>query len=113
MPHSRSAVTDMVTAAELAMSYVEGVEEAAFLTDQEKQDAVVRRLEILGEAAGRVDESIRERFIDIPWREAIGIRNRVIHGYESVDAKIVWDTTQNDLPPLINLLKDMLAQKDW
>ena len=113
MPHSRSAVTDMVNAAELALSYVEGIEEAAFLGDQEKQDAVVRRLEILGEAAGRVEESIQERFGDIPWREAIGIRNRVIHGYESVDAKIVWDTIQNDLPPLIGQLKVMLTQKDW
>lgn len=113
MLHSRSAVTDMLLAAELALEYVAGICEDDFHGNQEKQDAVVRRIEILGEAVSRVDDAVKARFPAVPWREAASMRNRVIHGYDTVDSKVIWDTVQNDFPGLIEQLNVMLEDQTW
>ena len=63
--------------------------------------ALIRLVEIVGEAAGRVSRSGQAKVPDIPWREVIGMRNRLIHGYDSVDLNILWDTVELDFPPLI------------
>jgi uncharacterized protein with HEPN domain len=68
------------------------------------QDAVVRRIEIVGEAARRVSQETRDKYPQIPWREMTNMRNLVIHEYDSVDIKQVWDTVQNKLPPLVEEL---------
>jgi len=74
--------------------------------------AVTRLLEILGEAANRVSEEKQQQHSDIPWREIIGLRNRLIHGYDSVDLRIVWHVVTNDLPPLIEQLEDILDTEE-
>ena len=74
--------------------------EAAFLAEVRTRRAVERSFEILGEAAGRLPESVRERFADVPWRVVIDHRNRLIHGYATVDPARVWATILRDLPPL-------------
>lgn len=71
--------------------------------------ALVRLIEIIGEAATRVSEVTRSDHPNIPWREIIAMRNRVIHGYDSVDFKILFDVVQLDLPPLIESLEALLA----
>lgn len=76
------------------------VGEAAFLTDLRTQRAVERSFEILGEAANQVPGAARERFPAVPWRVVIDHRNRLIHGYASVDAARVWQTIVRDLPGL-------------
>lgn len=68
------------------------------------QDAVVRRIEIVGEAARRVSQETRDKYPQIPWREMTSMRNLVIHEYDVVDIKQVWDTVQNKLPPLVEEL---------
>lgn len=73
--------------------------------------ALVRLIEIIGEAATRVSESMRSKHADIPWREIIAMRNRVIHGYDSVDFKVLFDVIQLDLPPLIESLTRVLNEK--
>jgi uncharacterized protein with HEPN domain len=65
------------------------------------QLAVVRLLEIIGEAATRTTEAIREEHPAIPWRQISGMRNRLIHGYDSVDLDIVWSVLTGDLPDLV------------
>ena len=69
--------------------------------------AVVRLLEIIGEAASGVTAESRGKFPSIPWAEIVGLRNRLIHGYDSVDLDIVWSIVQGDLPTLVgNLTTD-------
>jgi uncharacterized protein with HEPN domain len=66
---------------------------------------LVRLLEIVGEAAGRISEELRAEQTSIPWPRIVGLRNRLIHGYDSVDMDILWEILTNDLPPLIESLQ--------
>ena len=70
--------------------------------------ALQRLIEVVGEAAGRVSPETRERFGDVPWGDVIGMRNRLIHGYDVIDQDVLWDTLTTDLPPLISQLEDVL-----
>jgi len=74
--------------------------------------SLIRLIEIVGEAAGRVSLSNQVKYPEIPWREVIGMRNRLIHGYDSVDLNILWDTIELDLPPLITKLEKILTDED-
>jgi len=67
--------------------------------------ALVRLLEVIGEAAGRTSREEQTEHPEIPWAQIIGLRNRLIHGYDSVDMDILWQIVQYDLPPLITTLE--------
>lgn len=67
--------------------------------------SLTRLVEVVGEAAGRVSTHGQEEHPAIPWKEIIGMRNRLIHGYDSVDLDVLWDTVDLDLPPLISELE--------
>jgi len=73
--------------------------------------ALTRLVEIIGEAAARVSAQTREQYTDIPWIEMIGLRNRLIHGYDAVDLDILWDILHEDLPPLIQRLRVLLENE--
>jgi uncharacterized protein with HEPN domain len=70
--------------------------------------ALTRLIEIIGEAANRVPDSIQTKYPDLPWLQMIGVRNRLIHGYDSVDFDILWQIVNRDLPPVILRLQDIL-----
>ena len=72
----------------------------AFLADTMLQDAVIRNLEIVGEAVRRLDEKSKHARPEVPWREIAGMRDRLIHGYFDVNLEIVWATVKKDLPAL-------------
>lgn len=72
--------------------------------------AIVRLLEIVGEAANRMSKAAQQEHPEIPWPEIIGLRNRITHGYEAIDFDIVWNVVQEDLPPLIERLEAALEQ---
>jgi uncharacterized protein with HEPN domain len=74
------------------------------------QLALVRLVEILGEAAARVSPQGQERYASIPWAQASAMRNRLIHGYDKVDLDVLWDTVQDDLPALIGQLRQALGE---
>ena len=97
----------MLEAARFAVRYVEGRSLEGFSEDVQLQDAVIRRLGIVGEAARRVSESTRSDYPAIDWNEMVGMRNFLVHQYGDVDTAIVWDTVQSDLPPLISLLAEL------
>lgn len=83
--------------------YTADMNEVSFLTNEMVQDAVIRNIEIMGEAAGnvlRVDSAFASRYKDIPWQVMYTMRNRVAHGYDKVDLPIVWKTIRGDLPRL-------------
>jgi uncharacterized protein with HEPN domain len=74
--------------------------------------ALVRLLEIIGEAASRVSAEERTRYPAIPWLQIIGMRNRLIHGYDSIDFDILWQTLVEDLPPLIAALENIPSSRN-
>jgi uncharacterized protein with HEPN domain len=84
------------------------VDEMAFLSSELIQDAVIRNLEIIGEAANNVlreDASFGAKHAEIPWQVMYAMRNRLSHAYDKVDMEIVWKTIQRDLPELYRLVK--------
>ena len=108
MKRDGAYLLDIVESARLALSYVEGIDEEDFLEDRQLQDSVVRRLEIIGEAAGRLSDEVRAELAEIPWRSVIGMRNIMIHHYDDVDFTIVWSTVQSSLPHLIAVIEPHL-----
>ena len=80
----------------------------AFLADRKTVDAVVRNFEVLGEAAKRIPEEVRNRAPDIPWRRIAGFRDVLIHQYEVVDPAEIWVVVERDLPDLRKTMLDLL-----
>ncbi len=103
---------DIVSSAQMIRSYLEGVVLDEFLRDTKLQDSVIRRLEIIGEAAGRVSAQFREKHPEIPWSEMRGMRNRMIHHYDDVDLHIVWNTAQDNIPQLLELLEPLVPPEE-
>ena len=97
--------------AKIALDYVFDKSWDEFYGDIQCQDAVVRRIEIIGEAARRVSPETRTKFPEIEWREMTSMRNLVIHEYDVVDIGQVWDTVRNKLPPLIEKLTKIVPPK--
>jgi len=102
---------DIQESARLALSYLADSDPHAFAEDTQLQDAVIRRLEIIGEAARRVSEETRAAHPALPWRQMIGMRNQVIHMYDGVDLHVVWSTVRDDLPALLELLAGIVADE--
>ena len=101
-------IVDIFGSARLVQGYLEGVTRDAFMRNVQLQDSVIRRLEIIGEAAGRVSASFQERHPAIPWSRMIGMRNRMIHTYDAVDLDIVWRTARERIPELLALIEPLV-----
>jgi uncharacterized protein with HEPN domain len=91
---------DMLLEAKLAQQFIEGVTYDDFVMNLEKQRAVIRCVEIIGEAARNVPASVRKEYPEIEWRGITGMRDRLIHGYPNIRLRVVWDTVKEKLPPL-------------
>lgn len=100
-----SRLWDMLDAARTASLFVQGMSFDEFLRDRKTRNAVERNLEILGEAASKIDGDTREAYPDIPWRSIIGLRNILIHEYGEIRYEILWAVLEEKLPPLILLLE--------
>ncbi|AKB78730.1 hypothetical protein MSHOH_2247 [Methanosarcina horonobensis HB-1 = JCM 15518] len=83
-----------------------------FVNDRKTQYAVIRAIEIIGEASKNLPLEMREKYSFIPWRDMATMRDRLIHGYFGVDLIILWDTVQQDVPPLIPLFRSILAETE-
>lgn len=92
--------------------YVHGLDATAFLEDELLQDAIVRRVEIIGEAVGRLPDDLKNRHSDIPWRDIKDMRNKLIHDYGNVDLELVWAVAQNEIPKLGAQMRRVLAEFD-
>lgn len=99
---------DMLLAAQDAREFVAGIDEAAFLASRLHQNAVIRSLEVIGEAAGKVSPAFRAAQAGIPWREITGMRHRLIHGYGEVRLDLVWRVAAERLDPLIAALTPLI-----
>ncbi len=101
---------DILTAAERIASYVEGYTRESFGDDPKTVDAVVRNLEIIGEAVKQVPAAVRERAPEIEWPKIAGLRDVLIHAYFGVDLDIVWDIVRNKVPGLARQVKALLGR---
>lgn len=101
----------MLDSAEEAASFAAGKSREDLDADRMLALALVKSIEIVGEAGARISEEGRNELPDIPWREVIAMRNRLIHAYFDVDLDVVWRTVEEDLPPLTAMLKDALEDR--
>ena len=102
----------MLDAAHEAQSFIQGRSRDDVNSDRMLLLSLVKSIEIIGEAAGRVTPRGRAQYQTIPWVDIIGMRNRLIHAYFDVDLDRVWDTISDDLPPLISELERILSDKN-
>ena len=98
---------DVLESARPAVSYVQESSIDDFLANTQLQDAVVRRIEIIGEAARHISEQTKASFLNLPWHDMTDMRNFLIHQYGDVDPHVVWDTVELDLPLLIAELESI------
>ncbi|MEA2089905.1 MAG: DUF86 domain-containing protein [Thermoproteota archaeon] len=88
--------------------YTEGISKDDFLRLTKVQDAVIRRLEIVGEAVKNLPSEFREKYLDIPWRQIAGIGDVLIHGYFGVDLDLLWNVVKKDIPDLKQKISKIL-----
>ena len=103
-------VIDMLSAARGVVRSLQGVSLAKYQSDQDLRHAVERKIEIMGEAARRLSDGLREKHPEIPWRAIIGQRNVLIHGYDQVDDERVWRLAETHIPALIPALEAVLRE---
>jgi len=103
-------LSDILAVAEKAIGFVAGMDLDDLAHDDRTEFAVIKALEIVGEAARRVPESFRESHPQIPWREMAAMRDKLVHDYFGVNLEVVWKTIHEDLPPLISTLRDLIEE---
>lgn len=110
MPHRdwKLRISDILKAIRNVRTYTEGMSYNDFISDRKTVDAVIRNFIIIGEAANRIPNEVESMHPEIPWKDMRDMRNFVVHEYFGISDKIIWDTIQNDLPPLIQFLDNVM-----
>ena len=98
-------ILDLCKAARLIGDFMRGMERSSFEVDAKTQSAVLHQIMILGEGANRLSSPFRDGHPEVPWRLMIGMRNRLIHGYDDVDLDEVWNTAAKEVPALLAALE--------
>lgn len=111
MNRDRQFLLDMLVSAKIVVGYVAERSRVDLESDLQLQDAVIRRLLIIGEASNRISQVTQLNLPAIPWRFINGMRNRLVHEYDDIDFDIVWDTLQKSLPSLIIELEKIVKYK--
>lgn len=101
---------DIIDCIHKIMEYVENTSETEFKENTEKQDAVIRRIEIIGEAVKSISNETRNNYNHIPWREIAGMRDIVIHEYFGVSIEMIWQVSINEIPKLEKDIKNIVSK---
>jgi uncharacterized protein with HEPN domain len=96
---------DILEAARKIERFTQGTNYAEFERDEKTVDAVLRNFEVIGEAAKKIPDSVRQEYDAVPWSEMAGMRDRLIHGYATIDLEIVWTTVEAEIPTLVAQLE--------
>jgi len=102
---------DMLENAKLAIGFTAGMNYETFTKDNKTVYAVIRAVEIIGEAASNVPTEIRSKYPSLPWRDIRGMRSKLVHQYFGINMEVVWQTIQEDLPFIVKELKEILKQE--
>ena len=105
-------VADMHTFATKVLVFTQGMGQQQFIDDEITFDAVLRNLELIGEAATHIPDDVRAAHKEIPWRMIIATRNRLIHAYLGIDNHTIWSIIQDDVPQLLDALERFLEEID-
>jgi len=103
---------DILDAAEKAREFVEGTTYETFVDDDKSVFAVIRALEVIGEATKRLSQSLRDEYPQVPWSSMAGMRDNLIHDYSDVDRQLVWRTVQEELPEVRRHLRMILEEME-
>ncbi len=103
----RFYVDDMINFIGKVLAYTDGLNQASFVSNDLAYDATLRNLELIGEAAMHIPDSVRSAHPEIPWRMIIATRNRLIHGYLGIDDDTLWSIISEDVPELLQLLREL------
>ena len=110
-PDDRIRIRHMIEAAEAALGFAAGRTRSDLDHDRMLLFALVRTIEIVSEAASRLSDEARSELADVPWRQIVAMRNRLIHAYFDISPDIVWKAATEEIPPLLEMLKT-LPRKD-
>ncbi len=105
MQRDDSYLVDMLLAARTVLEYTDGVTWEGFEGNRILQDAVKHQVQVIGEAARTLSPEFREAHAEIPWRDIIGMRNRLVHHYFAIVLAILWEVVQHDIPALVEQLR--------
>ena len=103
-------IEDIISAMDKAMDFVKNMSYEEFTRDDKTVYAVVRAIEIIGEAVKNIPGNVRKNYPEIPWKDMAGMRNKVIHEYFGVKLNIVWRTVKEEIPPLKPLFEKILKE---
>ena len=106
----RAWIADAIQACTLVGRFLEGKRRSDLDDDLLVQSAVIRQIEVIGEACSRIGDGTRARHDEVPWRDIVGMRNRLIHGYVAVDLDLVWRTAREEVPVLQLMLEAVLER---
>ena len=109
---ARLFLEDIIASCEYIQQFVEGLTFEEFLSDEKTLSAVIRKFEIIGEAAKNIPEFIKHSYPDIHWKDMAGMRDRLIHGYFGIDYLIVWNTIASDIPNILSSISKIIDDND-
>ena len=112
MRRDEAYLLDILLAARKALKFVDGIDRNEFEDNELVQNAVMRPLEINGEASAKISKEFRKTHSEIPWREMVGLRNRIIHEYFRIDFGAVRDTIHKDIPKLMQIIEPLVPKED-
>ncbi len=102
---------DILEHAEKTQDFISGMTRDDFLQDEKTVFAIIRALEVVGEATKKIPREVREKYPNVPWREMAGTRDKLIHDYFGVNLGVIWKTATEDIPALIPLIRQILKNE--
>ncbi|MGK7930983.1 MAG: DUF86 domain-containing protein [Microcystaceae cyanobacterium] len=111
MSNNNETLIDLVQACRFILQFSQGIDKNTFLEDIKTQSSILYQFIILGEAINKLSDDFIQSYPQIPFSQIRGMRNRITHEYKEVDPEIVWDTIQQDIPYLLNIIEPLLPSK--
>ncbi|MEO0884559.1 MAG: DUF86 domain-containing protein [Cyanobacteria bacterium J06634_6] len=109
-PRDKASLLDIVDAAQLTQSFIEGMKQQDFLDDIKTQSAVIYQIAIIGEATKRLSTDFRQKHPHIPWNQIAGMRDKLVHDYNGTDLSRIWSVLQSSIPELIEAVSLILKE---